>query len=220
VLPADGDYGEGVVAQVALVTDGLGWIADYVLSLFPEAIVSLDPYHVIGHVSEAAKKAWPGKKNEAKVRRILARARRAIGMRTRRSRTVYRKGPNRQRHKTRRSGTDGSGRRLLDEVLLPLLEEATRGTKRIEQAIAYVEHNLYRLDYGELRTRGFHIGSGAMESLHRTGSQVRLKRAGCHWTKVAAQGILNLRMLGLSGRWKEYWNQAELPHLKPLAAAA
>ena len=54
---------------------------------------------------------------------------------------------------------------------------------------------------------------GAMESLHRTGSQARLKRAGCHWTEEVAQAILNLRMLGLSGRWKEYWSQPELPHL-------
>lgn len=46
----------------------------------------------------------------------------------------------------------------------------TQGTKRVEQAIAYVDRNLYCLDYGALRTRGFSIGSGAMESMHRTGS--------------------------------------------------
>jgi len=220
ILPADGDYGNGIVAQVSLLTDGLGWIADYVLPLFPGAITSLDPYHVLEHVAEAAKKAWPGKKNEKKVRNLLAQARRALGVRKKRGRTVYRKGPNRTLHKTRRTGYDGSGQRLLDEVLRPLLDHASRGMQRIELAIAYVERNLYRLDYGQLRTRGFQIGSGAMESMHRTGSQVRLKRAGCHWTAEAAQGILNLRMLGLSGRWKDYWNQPVLPHLTPLRLAS
>ena len=216
VLPADGDYGDGVVAQVALLTDGLDWIAEYVLPLYPGAINSLDPYHVLQHVAESAKKAFPGKKHQGAVASIMAKARRALGMRRHRERTVLRKGPNRTRQKSRRSGYDGSGERLLEEVLRPLLESATRGTRRIKRAIKYVERNLFRLDYGELRTRRFKIGSGAMESLHRTASQVRLKRAGCHWTAEAAQGILNLRMLGLSGRWREYWDQAALPHLKPL----
>jgi len=229
ILPVDGDYGDGVVAQVALLTDGLDWIADYVLPLFPDAVLSLDPYHVLQHVNDAAKKAFPGKKPAAKkkVKKTLAEARKALGIRKRRGRTVYRKGNNRILHKTRKTGYDGSGQRLLDEVLRPLLVDAKRAIApideaiaRIEQAIAYVERNLYRLDYGDLRTRGFQIGSGAMESLHRTGSQVRLKRAGCHWTAEAAQAILNLRMLGLSGRWREYWNQPTPPHLEPLGLAA
>jgi hypothetical protein len=215
ILPADGDYGEGVVAQVALVTDGLDWIADYVLPLYPEAVTALDPYHVLQHVAEAAKKAFPGKKNEKKVKALVAKARRALGMRKKRERLTLRKGEPRKERRARRSGYDGSGERLLDEVLRPLLDAATRGKARIRQAIAYVERNLFRLDYGELRTRGFQVGSGAMESLHRTGSQVRLKRAGCHWTAEAAQAILNLRMLGLSSRWNEYWSQTVLPHLSP-----
>lgn len=229
ILPVDGNYGGGVVAQVALLTDGLDWIADYVLPLFPGAVLALDPYHVLQHVNDAAKKAFPGKKPAAKkrVKKILAEARKALGIRKRRGRTVYRKGNNRLLHKTRKTGYDGSGQRLLDEVLRPLLVEANsavapidEAVARIEQAIAFVERNLYRLDYGDLRTRGFQIGSGAMESMHRTGSQVRLKRAGCHWTAEAAQAILNLRMLGLSGRWREYWSQAMPPHLEPLGLAA
>jgi hypothetical protein len=220
VLPADGDYGEGVLAQVAFVTDGLDWIAEYVLPLYPDAVTALDPYHVLQHVAEAAKKASPEKKNEKTVKAVVAKARRALGMRTRRERLVLRKSEPRKQRRARRSGYDGSGERLLDEVLRPLLEAATRGKTRIRQAIAYVERNLYRLDYGELRTRGFQIGSGAMESLHRTGSQVRLKRAGCHWTAEAAQAILNLRMLGLSTRWREYWAQPVLPHLAPAGGAS
>lgn len=220
VLPINGDFGEGVVAQIALLTDGLDWIADYVLTLFPGAVAALDPFHVLHHVADAAKKAWPGKKHEKNVKKIMSNARRALGVRKRRGRTVYRKGPRRTRYKVRKTGFDGSGQRLLDEVLKPLLAEAQRGKSRIKTAIAYVTRNLYRLDYAELRTRGFCIGSGAMESLHRTGSQVRLKRAGCNWTAEAAQGILNLRMLSLSGRWQEYWSQDELPHLKPLGLAA
>ncbi len=220
ILPSDGDYGEGVVAQIALVTDGLDWITEYVLALFPDAVTVLDPYHVLQHVADAAKKAFPAKKHKKTVQGIVRRARLALGMRERRDRTVERAGPNRNRRKRRWSGFDGSGERLLDEVLRPLLEKATRGKARIRRAIRYVERNLYRLDYGELRTRGFTLGSGAMESMHRTGSQLRLKRAGCHWTAEAAQGILNLRMLAMSGRWQEYWTQAVLPHVETIRSTA
>ncbi len=114
----------------------------------------------------------------------------------------------------------GTEERLLKDVLLPLRETITSGKKRLDTLIAHVQRNLHRLHYGELRGRGFQIGSGAMESLHRTGSQVRLKRAGCRWTEEASQAILNLRMLALSGRWAEYWSQPVVPHVCTLRRAA
>jgi len=140
--------------------------------------------------------------------------------RNRRGRTRLRKGPDRILHRKRKSVSNGTGERLLDEVLLPLQDVITRGKKRLKTLIAYVRRNLHRLRYGELRERGFQIGSGAMESLHRTASQVRLKRAGCRWTAEASQAILNLRMLSLSGRWEECWNQPVLPHLSNLRSVA
>lgn len=214
ILPFDGDYGEDVVAQVVLITDGLDWIQQYISTLFPEGTVHvLDAYHAVQQASEAIRAVFPGKANERRVRTWIRKARRALGFRNRRDRARQRCGPRRGRRRDRASGLDGSGERLLEEVLQPLLERAKRGRTRLRQAMAYVERNLFRLDFGALRTRGFQIGSGAMESLHRTGSQLRLKRAGCHWTAEAAQAILNLRMLQLSGRWAEYWHQPELPHL-------
>ena len=213
ILPFDGDYGNGVVAQVVLLTDGIDWIATYIVPLYPDAVAILDAFHVAQQAAEAIKAAYPGKKNEKRVRALIKKARRALGFREHRERKKRRGGPRLRRHKHRASGYDGSGQRLLDELLRPLLEGAVRGRKRVKQAIAYVERNLHRTDFGALRTRGFQIGSGAMESMHRTGSQVRMKRAGCHWTEEVAQAILNLRMLALSGRWSEYWSQPQPPHL-------
>jgi len=91
----------------------------------------------------------------------------------------------RTRHKTGRSAPGpvrSTSRRLH--------EEATPGTGRIEQAVAYVGHTLYRFDRGGPRPRGFSIRSSAMETLLRTGSPARLERAGRPWTEEAAQGIL------------------------------
>ena len=49
-----------------------------------------------------------------------------------------------------------------------------------------------------------------MESLHRNGSQLRLKRPGAKWCVETAQAVLNLRMLKLSGRWDDFWTRPDL----------
>ncbi len=54
------------------------------------------------------------------------------------------------------------------------------------------------------------IGSGAMESLHRTASQVRLKLAGARWTADRATAVLNTRLMLLAGRWDAFWTQPDL----------
>jgi hypothetical protein len=218
-LPADGDYGDGVVAQIVLPTDGLDWIAQHVLPLFPEAQSPLDPYHVVAQVADAAAQIYPRAKKKA--RRLVQQARKALGIRDRRSRTVNRKGPRRRLHKSRHRAFTGSGQALLD-LLQPIRKALTgRPRDRFETLIAYVTGHLHRMAYGDLRNRGYQVGSGAMESLHRFGSQIRLKLPGCRWTAEVAQAILNVRMLTLSGRWEEFWSQADLaPRLAASKEAA
>ena len=207
-LPADGDYGDGVVAQIVLPTDGTDWIAQHILPLFPNAEIPLDPYHVVEQVADAAAKAFPRSKKKA--RRVVKRARRALGIRDKRPRTVNRKGPRRRLHLTRHVPFDGDATQLLD-VLVPILETLSgRARQRWETLLEYVRGNQHRMAYGELRNRGLKIGSGAIESLHRIASQLRLKLSGARWTADVAQNVLNIRMLTLSGRWDEFWSQPDL----------
>lgn len=206
ILPADGDYGDGVLAQIALVTDGSPWILEHIVPLFPGAVAILDPYHVIEHVADVARLLYP--KSPKKARRLVERARRALGFRKRRARAQTRKGPRKPRPAHRKTQSTACAWHL-GEVLAPLHRSARTGASRarIWRAMEFVAANDTRMDYGQLRARGFQIGSGAMESLHRTASQLRLKRPGCRWTAEAAQAILNLRMLQLCGRWDEWWRQ-------------
>ena len=76
--------------------------------------------------------------------------------------------------------------------------------------VSALVHNADRIDYEEWRPRGYQIGSGAMESLHRTGSQTRLKVAGIRCLPETSQAVFNLRMLRLCGRWDEFWSQDHL----------
>jgi hypothetical protein len=207
-LPADGDYGEGVVAQIVLPADGADWIALHVLPLFPGAAIPLDPYHVVGQVADAAAKAFPRSKKKA--RRLVKQARRALGIRDRRGRTVNRAGPRVRRHRTRHVPFTGTARALLD-VLQPILDMLSGAARtRWQTLLDFVVGNAHRMQYGDLRNRGIRIGSGAMESLHRIGSQLRLKLSGARWTADVAQAILNIRMLSLSGRWRDFWSQPDL----------
>ena len=70
--------------------------------------------------------------------------------------------------------------------------------------------NLYRyiwkfrdcIDYPTYLEKGYLIGSGAVESGHRTVLQDRLKQAGMMWLPSKASGILALRAKWRSGLWK------------------
>ena len=58
------------------------------------------------------------------------------------------------------------------------------------------------MDYARYQTRGLLIGTGAIESAHRTVVQKRLKRSGQRWSLAGAQHVLNLRTCLMSDRWE------------------
>lgn len=65
----------------------------------------------------------------------------------------------------------------------------------------YVENNWSRMNYPEFIKRKLLIGSGAIESAHRTVIQRRMKLSGQRWSKKGAQNMLNMRTLNMSGHW-------------------
>jgi len=76
-----------------------------------------------------------------------------------------------------------------------------------EKYVSRLDANAWRMNYLALRQRGIQIGSGAMESIHRNGSQQRLKLPGARWTERTAQALLHLRMMRIAGRWDDFWQQ-------------
>ena len=65
----------------------------------------------------------------------------------------------------------------------------------------YLDSNRERMDYNTYRKRNLLIGSGAIESAHRTVVQKRCKRSGQRWSQIGAQRVLNLRVCWMSNRW-------------------
>jgi hypothetical protein len=223
-LPVGGDYGEGVCAEVVVITDGLPWIEDYVLAKLPWAHPILDLMHALGHLSSFASKCFGAGTKAAKafVRRVARHLIQAPRART--TVPVPRKG----HRKSPRTSSRSRGHRVYGCIyaVLGTLYEDEQPTiphqyvEDFKGMLVYFEHNAYRGDYWRYHARGFQIGSGAMESLHRTGAQMRLKLAGARWLPNTAQAIVNLRMLDLVGRWDEFWKHDGLPGLLQTAFGA
>ena len=71
-----------------------------------------------------------------------------------------------------------------------------------DKLINYYLVNASRMNYKLYKSIGAGIiGSGAIESAHRTVVQKRMKQSGQRWTKKGAQNMLNLRVLQMNGQW-------------------
>lgn len=93
----------------------------------------------------------------------------------------------------------------VDRVIEAITQCADNQKRNVkEQAarvIRYYQSNRSRMRYDEYIKRGLSIGSGAIESAHRTVVQRRLKLSGQRWSDPGAEHILNLRVCSMSGKW-------------------
>lgn len=78
--------------------------------------------------------------------------------------------------------------------------------EEIHKNITYFTNNKERMRYHQYRKRGYHIGSGAVESACKHVVGQRLKQAGMRWSVQGANSILQLRILWKNGEWNRFWN--------------
>jgi len=84
---------------------------------------------------------------------------------------------------------------------LSLIPEIENLPANVPNLRVYIENNRSRVDYPTYRARGYFVGSGAIESTHKTIVQQRLKRAGMRWSVRGAQALLTLRAKDESKKW-------------------
>jgi hypothetical protein len=66
--------------------------------------------------------------------------------------------------------------------------------------------------YKQYRNTGCEIiGSGVIESAHRTLIQKRMKRSGQRWSRKGAENMLRLRVLSLNKQWSKVIGFFKLP---------
>jgi hypothetical protein len=216
-----------VDAQVAFVSDGMEWFVRHILSLFPDALAILDAHHVIswfaafgalvfGAGSEGCRQlhsgAWTAVLGERpRPERASSKRRRGHKKSSRRAPRLVHRREAELSARTRRRGADSTTRALLDMLADLALDQAAHEEAR-EALARRIQSNAVRMQYPLFMRRGYQLGSGAMESLHKQGSQQRLKRPGARWQEETSAAVLNLRMLELAGRWDEFWGQPSLPN--------
>jgi hypothetical protein len=94
---------------------------------------------------------------------------------------------------------NGEVQKIIDELnsLLIISEQA-------QQLIDYYESNKTRMNYPLYKKLGAGIiGSGAIESAHRTVVQKRMKQSGQRWSRRGAQNMLHLRVTKKNNQWSK-----------------
>jgi hypothetical protein len=96
----------------------------------------------------------------------------------------------------------------VEEVIASLSEHSVSNadvTEKIEENITYFTNNKDRMRYNEYKEKGYHIGSGTVESACKHVVGQRLKQAGMKWSVAGADAILQLRILWKNGEWSKFW---------------
>lgn len=217
ILPRDGDFGGGVGATYVFVADGMPWISELIISQLQGAVPILDAYHALQRLAEYARAQLGARSMRAKL--FLDRAKRLLfggpGPGPAAEPQYRRKGHRKLRRRNqplpaRRRAALPDGRKTCGRALIQWLRQMDESSAAHAKLVDYFEKNVHRTDYAAYRHHGFQIGSGAMESLHTTGSQLRMKLAGATWLPETIDALLKLRMLRLSGRWEEFFGQSDL----------
>lgn len=97
------------------------------------------------------------------------------------------------------------------EVLKELSSSANKRGKDCPVNLSgYISNNIKNINYPEYESKGYFIGSGAIESGNKLVLQQRLKQAGMRWNTDSAQALLTLRSKSESNLWH---SAVELPFL-------
>jgi hypothetical protein len=76
---------------------------------------------------------------------------------------------------------------------------------RLKRVIGYVTRFYDAVDYEHFKAQGYPIGSGEIESSHKSVPQKRLKLPGACWAPESINPMLSLRILRANDWWDEFW---------------
>ena len=176
ILDDYSDFNERLV----FINDGARWQWNWIEAEYPKSTQILDFYHAMEHIGKFLTlilKPKERKQNMSKCSVIL-----------------------------QEEGLDALWKEI--KQLVKNRERSLTKTQQSEKnkLKRYLENNRKRMNYPEFIKRGLLIGSGAIESAHRTVIQKRLKQAGQRWSIQGAKNMLNLRTLNMSGHWNRLVN--------------
>jgi hypothetical protein len=104
------------------------------------------------------------------------------------------------------------------ETVLDNISSTSAKEEDKKKITTYYQNNKERMKYKQYRETGCGIiGSGAIESAHRTVVQKRMKLSGQRWSTKGAKNMLRLRVISMNRQWAKVIEVVKTP---PLTNAA
>lgn len=169
--------------QWIVLSDGGNGLEDFLRNNFnrPDVVVILDFYHAASYLEKLAQALLPKDTERSKAQ---AEA---------------------WCHTMKHQG----GTAILQELQGLPVPRGAAAREAYTEAVRYISNNVHRMDYPSYRARGWHIGSGTVESACKTVVGQRLKLAGMRWREYGTDTVCHLRALFKSekGQWHAFWER-------------
>lgn len=161
-------------SDVVLLSDGAPWIRRTREQYFPNATQILDLFHLKENVMKFAQYLFGN--NESKYYPWWKSACKLL--------------------------EDGKWDELLKQPEVAEYQKNKDTPRGIPNLYQYIWNNRDVIDYPVYKKKGYFVGSGAIESGHKTLMQERIKLAGMRWYQDSAEKLLALRAKLRSGLWE------------------
>ena len=165
--------------EVVVIGDGAAWIWNLSDEYFPGAVEIVDYMHAKSHLYEVAKQAFGENAYESVHSWVEATEPFLYAGDT--------------EGVVLRIRALGVGNPMLSEVL--------------QREAGYFQKHSKRMQYGTFAEKGYHIGSGLIESACKHVVAQRCKQASMKWSQTGINAILFWRCLLKSSAWDTFWDQ-------------
>jgi hypothetical protein len=162
------------------LTDGGNGLERFIDVNFPRAVKILDFQHASEYVNDFAKAYFPGVKGDETAKMWC--------------------------HRLKHEG---------GAVILAVWEGLDRASMtqtaqvQYDKSLTYFRNQVHRMDYPTYLSKGWQIGTGAVESACKTVVNFRLNMRGMRWGEFGSDGVCHLRALYCSqpDQWDSFWYQ-------------
>jgi len=102
---------------------------------------------------------------------------------------------------------NGKSEEVIEELRNLLESTESNFSSELSKAYHYLANRSECLNYDKALAQDLPIGSGEVESGHRSVLQARLKKPGAWWRIDHAENMAHLKVLQANGEWEDFWAQ-------------
>jgi hypothetical protein len=157
--------------RIVFVGDGARWQWSWVEAEYPNAIQILDFYHAMEHLGKYISTVITKKDKASKVIKKVAGILKTKGVHT------------------------------VMRYIENIPKSSKKQTEEYNNLCTYITNNKSKMDYPSYLKQSLLIGSGPIESAHRTVLQKRMKQSGQRWSNKGLSNMIKLRCASMSGYW-------------------